>query len=361
MATIKVKAVNKESESLNGFDREAMLAGSKEIGIVEYCYSASSGTVYVIGSEEVGVANTNNFKIETSRTTFADGSALADLTLCHSADPSLTSFKYWRKGNLIEHTVAVKVTVALDFKGYIYYNTSDVLVANSTLGTADLIKNTVLVAQVYNNEHTSSITWFGDERHGILQDGETHLQQHGFPGFWREFGLDITGFDTGNDTFTGVAFGIGADEDIAQLVLPHATIPKMYAIGDDHEYTFDDDDNRYEKAVSGVANWNDVSGSAAVLTPVTGNDRITMTLIACNNKLAPLAWLVGQELYSNRSDARNKADSAWTRLALAGLPSHEYTRVYMAIISAAGAITAGADGEVGCDYRDGFPAKYYNA
>jgi len=351
------KYVKNTINGIMGFDREEATRG-KNLGIIQYCHSASSGEVHNIASDIYG-----EYTKLTSQTTFADGSALTDRTIIIYKDAGETNFSYWYNGELINVTTAKKLTLPVDFKGYIYLDDNGDLTYDLTKHAGFLIKSTVLVAYVYLNGAESELIWLADERHGILQNGETHLELHNARGFYWSSGFEATEILIDDATFTGILGGVGADEDIVANISSNGSIiqiPKLWRKGANLEWILSDVNNYYAPNNSGAAQFNNISTGTGVLEDVTGNDAMVAVIMASNNKLAPLIALVGQEKYTNRAIAKKRADSAYFAIKRAGLPSHEYMPLYSVILRANGTIIEGADGETGYDYRaNGTPIMFF--
>lgn len=356
-----IKAIIKAASGLNGFDREAMRMGGKQNGILEYCHEVSSGEVHIIGSDEFGT-----YTVESGRTTFADGSPLVDRTLSIYHDAGETMFSYWYHGAFIKVTDAKKIQIPVGFDGYVYFNDDGELEIDPTKTEAQLIKDEVVVA-IVNINSAGEFIWYADERHGILQDGEDHLQQHISRGFYLgdKNSLAYQGASIGSATYTGFSEGVLFDEDVEMYIEAMTHCPKLYKLGPNFDWTISHDDN-YVTIINPSTNkaqWNDLSGTEAVLTDVndeSNNDKTVAYLLATNNKLHPLLTLIGQELYTDSTDARHKAPSAYARVETDGLPSHEFRPIYSVIVNKNGEILAGADGELGWDYRGRYPVMQFS-
>ena len=279
-----------------------------------------------------------------------NGTALADRTLMQYHDTGETEFSYWRHGVLVSVTTAKFIQLAADFKGYIGYN-SDGDLDDTITDIRDLIVRTPLVAYIYINSTEDELVWYADERHGIVMDGQTHLQQHQDRGFFVGSGLDITGITNNGTTITSVGAGGCGDEDIKMFISEATTASKMFLEGAASEWRITDDDSNLALFRTAAVVYNDVSATP-VLSAI-GNARVVMTLIATNNKLNPLVWLVGQELHTTRGIARAKAASSYWRAALGGLPSNEFHPVGSVIINneSTGTAEVGAEGEIWYDHR----------
>lgn len=343
--------ITKAADTLTGFDREAAdeLTG-KPTGILQYCHSAVSGEVHQIGSDADGT-----YSLLTGQTLFADGTPLVDRTLMQYHDAGETEFSYWSRGVLVRETGSKSIQLAADFKGYIGYGTNGDL-DDTITDVRQLIVRTPLVAYLYLNGTKGTVEWFADERHGIVMDGQTHLQQHQDKGFFISTGLDISGIVNNGAVFTDVSAGTCGDEDIKMVISLLTSMPKIYKEGAAGEWTITDDDNSLGIFRSAKCCYNlDTAGTWSLQE--IDLDYVVMMPVATNNKIHPVVMLVGQTLHSDRDDARKNMPSEYYRINAAGLPSHELHPLASMIIhnEATGQIEIGSDGEIYCSCKHGFP------
>jgi len=328
-----------------GFDRESIDVGGKDGGIMEYCHLATSGEVHIIGSDEAGV-----YSLDTGRTHFADGTALVDRTMMQFKDTGKDNFSYYRHGELVTNTDAKFIQVAADFKGYLGYDSSGDLVDNIT-DVRELIVRTPLMGYLYLNGTEGTVEWLADERHGRVQSGQTHLMAHQDEGFFFSKGLDIHGITNNGTTWGSIDSGAAGDEDIKTVFGSVVIAPKLFMEGVANEWRFDDIDNKFGIFRDGKCCYNNITGTPELLE--INNDRVVMTLMGSNNKIHPVAWVVGQTLHATRTLARAKAASEFGRIRSDGLPSHEAHPIGSVIVNSEGSGTAevGADTEIWYDHR----------
>ncbi len=340
MDTNIVPAILKAAETLTGFDREDMDLGGKKNGILQYCQSASSGEIHQIAEDEAGT-----YTLLTGQTVFADGSALEDLTLMQYHAAGETLFSYWYHGELIEVTGAKKILLHADFKGYVVFDDSGELV-DSVTAARQLIVREGLVAYIYLNTTKSTIEWFADERHGIVEDGQTHLMTHMSTGFFVAYGLEFSGIANNGTTFTALSAGACGDEDVKMTIAELTSIPKMYMEGAANEWTITDDDNSLGVFRDSKCCYNDVSGTPQLVE--IDSDYVVMTPSVTNNKIHPVVNLVGQKLHANRGAARDESGAEYQRMRTEGLPAPEMKTLISYIIhdESDGQIELGSDGEI---------------
>lgn len=338
----------KAMSTYTGFDREDADTGGKSLGILQFCFSASSGEVHQLGSDEAGV-----YTKLTAQTHFADGTALVDRTFMQFRDTGETAFTYWHHGALVTNTDAKFIQVAADFKGYIGYNEAGDL-DDTITDVRELIVRTPLVGYIYLNQTEGEFVWYGDERHGTVMSGQTHLEQHQKQkggGFFLSKGLDIHGIVNNGTTWTSIEAGGGGDEDIKMFFDAIATAPKIFMEGAASEWRITDDDNKFGIFRLSKVCYNDITGTPSLLE--INADRVVMTAMATQNKLAPVVWLVGQKLHATRGLARAKAASDYWRIKTNGLPSQEFCPIGSVIVNseANGTAEVGADTEIWYDHR----------
>ena len=348
---VPTAAVLKSAETLTGFDREQTNqdASQKNMGIMQYCHLASSGEIHNIGSDRTGA-----YTLLTGQTTFADGTALADRTIMQYHDAGETDFSYWLRGKLVTVTTAKFLQLAADFAGYIYYDEDGEIEVGETAAD-ELIVRSALIAYIYNNPTTGELVWLADERHGIVMDGQTHLQQHTQVGFNVVAGLDISGIANNTSTFTSVSAGAGGDEDIKMVFSEITTAPKIFK--ESGYWRITDDDNKLGVFRTAKCSYNDVSTPGSEVLAEINNDYVIMMPMATNNKLNPIVILVGQTLHLNRGAARQNMPAEYFRTKANGLPSHEFHPLASMIIhnESTGQIEKGADSEIYTSCVHGFP------
>lgn len=337
-----------------GFDRE----DTSTLGRIQYCFDASSGVVYNIDKD--GVLTTL-----TSQTTFADGStALADRTIAHYKSSGETNFSYWLNGVYTEVGTLKTLQLANSTGSYYigYDGTGDLV----TIADAhEAIVSSALIALVYNNLDVPSVEWLSDERHGMVQSGQTHLNLHKTHGFaWpagsRDGGLDITGLADNATTFTKIASGYCDDEDVKMTFAELSTIPFVYRSGANGTFIHTADDNKLGYFDGGKCVYNEWDGATWKLSEIN-LDYVIMSIWATNNLLHPIVKMIGQTLHANRGAARDNLPGTILDLSLNNAMSPEAAPLYSYIIhnESTGKIEVGSDGEIYVDYRYGYPISIF--
>ena len=136
-------------------------------------------------------------------------------------------------------TVALsdQIDNTIEGKWYFYIDETNILVTTHVFSD-ELILKQVLVASIYWDAVNQTIVGDPfDERHGHLQDGETHLQLHKALRTRYDSGLSINTFTIGDGSLDAhVKFIVGAgkihDEDLDHNISEStSTIPILYSLG----------------------------------------------------------------------------------------------------------------------------------
>jgi len=333
--------------SFNGFDRE----DTTTLGLIQYCHDASSGEVHQIDED-------GTYTKLTSQTQFADAStALADRTLAQYHSSGETDFKYWNQGTLVENAGIKTVQLTDDSNPYfIGYNSSGNLAAISS--THDAIVDSVLVAFVSQNAVTGQLLYLADERHGLIQSGQTHLTLHSVQKFGFSWcsGAEISGLANNATTHTGITEGYFYDENIYHHIPAASTIPWAYKTGANGEWTITAADNRLGVYYGGKYCYNEWDGSTWQLSEIN-SDYVGNVLLATNNAIYPYIWICGQTLYSSRSVARDHMHSLIADILLDDVIRPEVAPLYSVIVNSesSGTIEKGNDDEIYIDLKWGVP------
>jgi hypothetical protein len=259
--------------------------------------------------------------------------------------PVAASFTVWCKG--VKHTYTSAQTVVIpDTTGlhFIYFDASGVLSTQMTYFTWDEHAPT---AYIYWNATTQQAVYFGDERHGITLDWQTHEYLH------RTRGAAIaSGFGASNYTTTGagatdadaqidIGGGTFFDEDLQvdivstntpvagtwqQDLSGPARIPVLYLSGS--AWVIDEPTNFPFKVVSGVPQYNLYSGGTWSTAPVNNNEYFVTWILATHNLTYPVVAVISQAPTNQLSAAEAMT---FEGLNLSGFPSVEFRPLYKVI------------------------------
>jgi hypothetical protein len=231
---------------------------------------------------------------------------------------------------------------------FIYFDTDGTLKVDSVF-SFDYFEDRPIVATVYGNAIDQTLVNFGDERHGIQMDGETHRYLHFTQGTQYVSGMEIQGLTDGGTTYTQITSGKAYDEDIYIESTQQTLAPHLYRIGTDWYVQADGNDIAYMP--DGTAQYNPTDGTNYSLADVTGNDAMIVFFCLTNNIEFPYVKILGQRVYTNANTARADIDKAINDLVLDGLPSPEFLPIGAIIVNRDGELQTLSDGSEYYDLR----------
>lgn len=259
--------------------------------------------------------------------------------------PVSANFVVWCKG--VKHTYTSAQTVVIpNTTGlhFIYFNASGVLSTQMSYFTWEEHAPT---SYIYWNATTQQAVYFGDERHGITLDWQTHEYLHRTRGAAIASGFAASGYTTTGtgttdaDAQIDVGGGTFFDEDLQvdivstnspvagtwqQDLSGPARIPVLYLSGS--AWVIDAPTNFPFKVVSGVPQYNLLSGSTWSTAPVTNNEYFVTWILATHNLTYPVISVIGQAQTNNISAAESMT---FEGLTLPGFPSVEFRPLYKII------------------------------
>jgi hypothetical protein len=334
-----------------GFDRRF----PDYMGIIECCPSAAEGIVSRI--DENGI-----FTELTSQTTFGDGvTPLSDLTM--AIRPTVTGeYHVWIDGTKHIKTSIETVSLQTPTAGVIayYFNHEGVLSWGST-PIEGLFEEYAVVSVVTYNTIESKKILFRDERHGCNMDGTTHKYLHNSIGTGYVSGATIYGLVDNATDLTTIDGGVFYDEDLPDTTPSQTTLPFWFREGIGGQWNSSTLVNtKLGYSPAGAVQYNLNTGGVWSLEDI-GNSYIIMHIIYSGDVKYPYVKIIGQNLYGDRTTARERLDSEVSLLQLDGLPSPEFKFLYSMIIhnESTGQIETGLDGEIYIDHRTGHPAARF--
>ena len=256
--------------------------------------------------------------------------------------PVSGSFTVWVKGKKFVFTTAQSVVIP-NTTGlhYVYFNTSGVLSSHMTFFDWP---NEAMTAYVAWNAATGAAPFFGDERHGVTLDWQTHEYLHRTRGAALANGFSISNYsvvgDGSSDAHAQLDLSGGTffDEDL-QVDITHsntptpntwqqdlagpAQIPVLYRSGSG--WVRDNPTNFILKAGTATPRYNTESGGVWGLTDVPNNSYSVVWVLATNNLTYPVVAIMGQYADNNSSNAEN---FEWGSMNLDGFPSIEFRPLY---------------------------------
>jgi hypothetical protein len=253
--------------------------------------------------------------------------------------PTGASFDFYVKGQKFTKSTAQTVTIPnLAGTHYIYFDSAGTL--NSTQAfSSSLITDNAFVSNIYWNTDTQLHTYFAEERHGLVMDGETHAYLHTAFGARYISGLALQNFTIGNgnsdaDAQWTVDSGSIRDEDLLLSSVAQAQIPILYRQG---QYWRKKTADAFPMIYNGTAGYtgtrpayNQYTGGAWQLTEMPNTSFILMHFFATNDIENPVIGIPGTSYYNNLSAARTGAIDDISNLS--GLPFAEFVAIGSVII-----------------------------
>jgi len=259
--------------------------------------------------------------------------------------PVSASFVVWCKG--VKHTYTSAQTVVIpNTTGlhFIYFNASGVLSTQMTYFTWEEHAPT---AYIYWNATTQQAVYFGDERHGITLDWQTHEYLHRTRGAAIASGFGASGYTTtgtgATDADAQIDIGGGTffDEDMQvdivstnspvantwqQDLSSPARIPVLYLSG--NAWVIDAPTDFPFKVVGGIPQYNLYSGGTWSTASVNNNGYFVSWILATNNLNYPVVSIISQAPTNQLSQAEAMT---FEGLSLSGFPSVEFRPLYKVI------------------------------
>lgn len=268
-----------------------------------------------------------------------------DLTRTFTIQPLSNVFEVWCKGIKFSYVSSESVTIPntsgfyfiyFDHNGNLQYRTSYFDWPNDAP-----------TAYIYWNAITGSAEYFGDERHGIVLDWQTHEYLHRTRG-----AVIASGFNISNYTITGdgsldahaefnIAGGTFFDEDLhvnivnsnnpvpntwQQDLSGPARIPVLYLEGS--IWVLDDPSDFALKIGNTYPTCNLFADNSWNAEEVPVGKYLPMFMIATNNLNHPIMAVMGQGYYETLAQAE---DIAFSSLKLTGFPSTEFRVLYRVV------------------------------
>lgn len=241
-------------------------------------------------------------------------------TRTFSIAPTATYFDVWQNG--IKYTKTAEETLVItDVEGvhFIYYNlgvlTDIVNPTNSEVGIA--IRTLGLVMYIYWDATNKKGVYVGEERHGLVMDGDTHALVHFKEGMSYITGLAPTDIlvdeDGSSDTHAqvGTTLGLVMDEDISVHISAIASTTGyrvMYRDGVNGYWRHEDVSGfPMINASAGRPYWNEYTGGSWQRTETSDRDFMLVHIFASTSIDDPIFIIMGQNEYGNKGDARDGA------------------------------------------------------
>ena len=325
----------------DAFDMDNMSEGTnnKILSVSERASISNQEAIDSDSFEPTGFVNRTDSTIS-----FVDG------TRTFSIQPSSTSFDIYQSG--VKTTISSqKDLVISDTEGiHFIYLDGDTL-GELTAFSESLYRTYVYVAAIYWDATNSKSVYLGEERHGIIMDGDTHRQQHNSTGTIYFNGLELGDFPADTSTSSldsdcqfSITNGQILDEDIITDIVdgspldlsPIATLPIIYKDGASGLWRIDDPrvfPCKNFVGGNGLVAYNQFTGGSWQQTEVSSNDHTMSHIFATNDIRYPVVVVQGQSTFNTITEAREAAPDEINNVVTDGLPFQEFVAVATIIIT----------------------------
>lgn len=264
-------------------------------------------------------------------------------TRTFTISPVGASFDVWCRGIKYTYTSPESVTIP-DTTGlyYIFFDENGDIGYQTTFFD---FETQALTSYIYWNADTNQAVYFGDERHGIVLDWQTHEYLHRTRGAAFARGLELVSYTVSGggaidaDAQVSLENGTFFDEDI-QVDIEHSATPVANTWQQDLQgpgripvlwrngtsWTLDAVTDFPLKA--GVTNpqYNSEGiGQIWSAVDLADNKYVSVFIIATHNLGNPVMAVMGQMQHNNLSDAQTET---WSTLDISGFPSLEFRPLY---------------------------------
>lgn len=247
-------------------------------------------------------------------------------TLAPNTADGYDSFYVWQLGTKYLFDSALNLVIPDEEGVYFIYIDDGVLayLKNPSGGDTDaLIREKVLVAQLYWNAEDGEAVLVGDERHGHVMSSDTHAYLHYTQGAKWLSGLalgDIEADESGNDDSHAqfsITMGVTTDEDLINISIGTGStvgLPIFWLKGTEK--------NLRREVQSGFSVLTDITAgvdttgrlvynniTTGTLETITNNDFVLCHVFATNSKQDPVIAFIGQNDYTTRGNARAGANT----------------------------------------------------
>ncbi len=274
--------------------------------------------------------------------------SFVDLTRTFSITPVGTSFDVYQKGKPYRFTSTQSIVIPnTEGLHYIYFNNG--ALASTQVFTIDIIKEYAFVATVQWDQSNQVHIMLGEERHGLVMDGETHSYLHTSVGTRYLSGLSagnftIVGTGSSNaDAELSISDGVVRDEDISisisddpapslpfqQILDPIAEIPVYYRSGASGDWRKDTATTFPLKQGTARIKYNNPAGPWTTPDATSDGNYVAMWIFATNNQEAPIVAVLGQREDTTLNDAQ--ANNTYENLSFGVMPSAEMKVIYRLI------------------------------
>jgi hypothetical protein len=270
-------------------------------------------------------------------------------------EPTGSSYSYYNKGVKVVKTSGDSLTIPnLTQINYIHFDTTNNQLSNKT--TSFDFSSDIPIAYVAWNSGvgpSGQMTFFAEERHGIVMDTSTHKWIHYTFGAQYVEGLSISDYVLGgngsSNSHATISIGNGTlyQEDIeinitdssssdpfCQELSPIAQIPVYYHQGSTGQWVKNTATNYPVKYGANGPQYNLLSGgtwSTPDVSPGGATRYFAVWILATNQIDDPIISIMGQRIDSNQGSA--ESNNSWSDVNLTNLPLSEVKPLYRLIFA----------------------------
>jgi hypothetical protein len=303
---------------------------------------ASTNLVHTDSQQPQGFVNRTDSRISVSGNIFR-------------IEPTGSSYSYYNKGIKVVKTSGNSLTIPnLTQINYIHFDTINNQLSNKT--TSFDFSSDIPIAYVAWNSGvgpSGQMTFFAEERHGIVMDTSTHKWIHNTFGAQYVEGLSIGNYSTSgngsNNSDATIAIGNGTlyQEDIeinitdssstdpfCQELDPIAQIPVYYHEGSTGQWVKNAATNYPVKYGANGPQYNLLTGgtwSTPDVSPGGATRYFAVWILATNQIDDPIISIMGQRVDSNPGSA--ESNNSWSDVNLTNLPLSEVKPLYRLIFA----------------------------
>jgi hypothetical protein len=303
---------------------------------------ASTNLVHVDSKQPQGFVNRTDSRISVSGNIF-------------TIQPTGSSYSYYNQGIKVVKTSGDSLTIPnLTQINYIHFDTTNNQISNKT--TSFDFSSDIPIAYVAWNSGvgpSGQMTFFAEERHGIVMDTSTHKWIHYTFGAQYVGGLSIGNYVLGgngsSNTHATISIGNGTlyQEDIeinitdssstdpfCQELSPIAQIPVYYHEGSTGQWVKNAATDYPVKYGANGPQYNLLSGNTWTIPDVSpgGATRYFAVWILATNQIDdPIISIMGQRIDSNQGSA--ESNNSWSDVNLTNLPLSEVKPLYRLIFA----------------------------
>jgi len=247
-----------------------------------------------------------------------------------------STFDYYYQAS--KKTTSSSNIIITDTNGlhYIYFSANGNIteqVNPSLIDEWTIFQSKPLVSIIYWNKSSQTAPYVGEERHGIIMDGRTHVYLHYTEGLRYFDGLALNSIssnesgDVAGDAQFGVDTGTVVDEDIAitsTTINSTTGLPIYYRSGTSGIW-FKETNAGFSVRTAGTGRlaWNENIAGTWSLSEVDDKDFALSHVFGTTEKDNPMIVIMGQDTYDKKKDAREGATTEVNNLLLGNLPGPE--------------------------------------